>query len=246
MGFISRYISAKNPTEEGPFIAQTLFILLAPIIYSASIYALLEKLLQYIGAEKCLPIRASLITKLYVGGDIFTFLVQAAGASMLVGATSVSKLNTGKSVVLIGLAVQILFFFSFVFLIIRAHVVTHKNEILPGQGNWKLQFKVLETGSILILIRSIYRVIDFADGPNSTVGTHEAFAYILDSLMMLFLQLLYNIWYPGKILKPQENTNSSRNQNNAEHYGIPMQDINRNNTQATPQDNQAPRQQGAY
>ncbi len=63
----------------GPYILQTLTILLAPILFSASIYMVLKRVIIMTGAEKYSLIRATWLTRVFVGGDILSFLIQAAG-----------------------------------------------------------------------------------------------------------------------------------------------------------------------
>lgn len=66
--------------------------------------------------------------------------------------------------------------------------------------------KILEVSCVLLLIRAIYRIVEYAQGFDGYLMQHEVFFFVFDSLMMLLTQLCYNVVYPGKILiHKQEN-----------------------------------------
>lgn len=58
---------------------QSLFLLLAPILYAASIYMVLGRVIRFVRGEHMSYIPVGIMTKVFVGGDILSFLLQAAG-----------------------------------------------------------------------------------------------------------------------------------------------------------------------
>ena len=58
---------------------QTLSILLAPAFFTASIYMILGRLIVLVDGESHSPIRVKWLTKIFVGGDVLSFLAQSAG-----------------------------------------------------------------------------------------------------------------------------------------------------------------------
>lgn len=58
---------------------QTLSILLAPAFFAASIYMILGRLIVLVDGESHSPIRVKWLTKIFVGGDVLSFLAQSAG-----------------------------------------------------------------------------------------------------------------------------------------------------------------------
>ncbi|SPJ88924.1 related to protein RTA1 [Fusarium torulosum] len=81
---------AYNATEDFPnwsdipFIMQTLLLLLAPALFAASIYMILGRLIRALDAEHLSLIRTRWLTKLFVLGDILSFVVQGIGSSHLI------------------------------------------------------------------------------------------------------------------------------------------------------------------
>lgn len=118
LGYIFRIIYAEENTL-GPYIVETIFILIAPIFYAASIYSLLGKLIIYVGAESMIPIKPSKITCIFLSSDILALIMQVTGGGMQSSASNqgdASTLKTGGDIVVIGLAIQLTFFFFFLVL----------------------------------------------------------------------------------------------------------------------------------
>ena len=63
----------------GPYIIQSLFILLAPALLAASIYMELGRIILLVDGEHLSLIRTRWLTKIFVAGDIISFLTQGAG-----------------------------------------------------------------------------------------------------------------------------------------------------------------------
>jgi hypothetical protein len=65
----------------GPYIVSALGTLLAPALFAASIYMVLGRVIHLTGGESYALIRKKWSTKLFVIGDITSFLFQAMGKS---------------------------------------------------------------------------------------------------------------------------------------------------------------------
>ena len=62
-----------------PYIMQSLLILLGPALYAASIYMVLGRLIRLLDAHHHSLVRTKWLTKLFVTGDVLSFLTQGAG-----------------------------------------------------------------------------------------------------------------------------------------------------------------------
>lgn len=74
--------------------------------------------------------------------------------------------------------------------------------------DWRGLLFALYTASVLILIRSIYRVIEFAQGNNGYVIAHEVFLYVFDAAMMLLVMIVMNVFHPSVVLRTDETVDS--------------------------------------
>lgn len=63
----------------GPYIQQSLLLLLAPALFAASIYMILGRMILRLNSEKLCIFKKKWLTKFFVTGDVLSFSVQAAG-----------------------------------------------------------------------------------------------------------------------------------------------------------------------
>jgi len=62
---------------------QSALILIAPAFLAASIYMTLGRIIQMLDAEQSSVIKLRLLTKIFVAGDVLSFLMQASGKNIL-------------------------------------------------------------------------------------------------------------------------------------------------------------------
>jgi hypothetical protein len=81
IGYIGRAMAASQTPDWtlGPYILQSLLLLLAPALFAASIYMELGRIIQLTEGEHLALIKRRWLTKVFVTGDVISFLVQAAG-----------------------------------------------------------------------------------------------------------------------------------------------------------------------
>ncbi|KAI7687277.1 hypothetical protein KC353_g20348, partial [Hortaea werneckii] len=158
IGYIGRAVSNTEAPDYtlGPYIIQSIFLLVAPALFAASIYMMLGRIVVMLDAQRALFIRVSWLTKIFVCGDVLSFLMQASGGG-LQASGNVDTINTGESVVVGGLFVQIIFFGLFV---ISASIFHVRVSRMPTQRCydlpfWKPQMYALYAVSIAIFVRSI-------------------------------------------------------------------------------------------
>jgi hypothetical protein len=63
----------------GPYIIQSTLLLVAPALFAASIYMELGRLIVLVKGERFALVRVNWTTKIFVGGDVLSFLMQASG-----------------------------------------------------------------------------------------------------------------------------------------------------------------------
>ena len=75
---------------------------------------ILGRLITRTGSSSLSLIRPTLITKIFVAGDVLCFFIQAGGAGMLVQADDDKGVKRGENIILAGLILQILIFLFFI------------------------------------------------------------------------------------------------------------------------------------
>ena len=81
IGYIGRALSSQQSPNWtlGPYIIQTLFLLVAPALLAASIYMELGRIILLADGEDHAIIKKKWLTKIFVFGDVISFLMQSAG-----------------------------------------------------------------------------------------------------------------------------------------------------------------------
>ena len=63
----------------GPYVMQSTLLLVAPALFAASIYMELGRIIHLVKGEKHSLVRVNWMTKIFVAGDVLSFLMQASG-----------------------------------------------------------------------------------------------------------------------------------------------------------------------
>ncbi|KAL3459779.1 RTA1 like protein-domain-containing protein [Aspergillus heterothallicus] len=222
IGYVGRVLSSNEAPDftKGPYVMQSALILIAPAFLAASIYMILGRIIAMLQAEECSIIRLRFLTKIFVAGDVLSFLMQASGMPSSIhnplSALSLTLTNpgagimvkdetsadTGEKIIVGGLFVQIIFF---AFFIITAGVfelrmakrrMTVSAEL---QSIWRRHMVALCFTSILILVRSVIRVVEYLMGYDSYLMRHEVFIYVFDAMLMFIVLFALNWMHPSQI-----------------------------------------------
>ncbi|KAJ7183400.1 RTA1 like protein-domain-containing protein [Mycena filopes] len=215
-GFVLRILYSNPPFTLGKYIAMDLFILLAPCLFLATDYMILSHLATTFDekvTDRCLLIRHSRIVKIFVWSDVSTFFLQSAGGGM-----STSNPTLGNTIALTGLVVQALsfLFFSIVLAVFGLRVkkyfpdAWHAPSMRPFKvlsreaiDDWRVVFYIMGVTCIGILIRSVFRLVEYAGGFSGVVATHEGYFYFFDALPLWLSMTLYCVVWPAQALIPR-------------------------------------------
>ncbi|KAJ1836054.1 hypothetical protein LPJ63_000586 [Coemansia sp. RSA 2711] len=187
-------------TTLGTFTATSLFLLLPPNALALTNYKTLGKVVQT--SRAALPehqrptafwLKPRFITWFFFTSDVFSFLLQGAGVGI---STQDGKRELAKHTVLAGLYVQ-LFFFA-VFLAIALYAFIDKRFTVAcgprdssGRQAKRRLFGVIIGTTVLLYIRSVYRVAEFVGGYGSKIYGTEWLFYVFDTVLVLAAFAVY-------------------------------------------------------
>lgn len=194
-GHYGRAWGGREPNSPSPFMLQLMLILVAPVFIAATVYVTLGKLKQIFLDAK--PRRCG-ISALFIVIDVIAFCSQIGGGLVQVTGDA-HIMDIGDSVVLGGLSFQLVALALYLFLVIR-----FRRRALQSTGSaavWQRYVWILVASTILIWIRNLVRVIEFAQGFHGFVSEHEVMLYLFDSLLMLLVLLFFAIWHPGNFIR---------------------------------------------
>lgn len=138
-------------------------------------------------------------------------------------AGSLSAMEDGAHIVIGGLAVQLLFFGFFIIASAIFHYRVKKNpqyyttrQVASSsrRDSWECMLWCIYGACVLILIRSIYRVVEFVEGNDGFVMHLEYLLYIFDAVLMALQAMLLLVGYPGRVLGGEKRRDG----------GVPLED----------------------
>lgn len=234
VGFVGRILSTNDVWALGPYIMQSLLLLLAPALFAASIYIILGRIILLVDGEKHSLIRQKWLTKIFVTGDVISFIVQMGGGGIQ-AAGSLELLHTGEKVIIVGLFLQLAFFGFFIVVASLFHYRLRRENRISDFNNdeasayrhsehhsthrhsthssapvslpnlsihhlpWERHIYTLYVASALIMIRSIFRVVEYLQGNNGYLLRREIFLFVFDALLMLTVMILFNFIHPAQV-----------------------------------------------
>lgn len=214
IGYVGRTISSTETYPNfslTPYIIQAILILIAPALLAASVYMILGYIIQATGGERHALIQAKWLTKIFVIGDIISFMVQSTGAGLLTK-NDPDAPKAGRWIIIGGLAIQLLFFGWFMVVAVVFYLrygresATAGSAAVASEGQeteknvpWRLHMWALFVASGLIMVRSVFRVVEYVQGDGGYLLRHELYLYIFDAALMVSVLAIFNAIHPSQI-----------------------------------------------
>ena len=88
VGYVGRIINSKEAPDYqlGPYIIQSLLLLVAPALLAASVYMVLGRIVTAVHGEEHCPMPKRYMTLTFVTGDFISFMIQSTGKCIHIGA----------------------------------------------------------------------------------------------------------------------------------------------------------------
>ncbi|KOS38622.1 hypothetical protein ACN38_g10556 [Penicillium nordicum] len=164
---------------------------------------LLGRIILVLQAESHSILKKKWLTKIFVTGDVMSFLLQGAGGGIQ-SSGSLDSMKTGEHIIIVGLFVQIIFFGFF---IVVAGLFDWKLRKYPiprcfdREIPWRKHLNILYATSLLILVRSLFRLVEYIQGNAGYLLRHEVYLYIFDSLLIIMAMIIFNIVHPSEVTR---------------------------------------------
>ncbi|KAF3922843.1 hypothetical protein ABW21_db0209729 [Orbilia brochopaga] len=218
IAFGLRAAATQNPLSDGLGIPSQILIYLSPLLVNAFAYMVLGRMVwYYLEARKVWGVSATRLTVIFVWLDIIAFLVQLVGASMASARNddpnasqkdkddAAQAQKNGLHIYMGGIGFQLFWIlvFSTVAWRFRMKAVAERalGQHVQRDTNWRVLLGVLYFTLLAIVIRIIFRLVEFSGGEfNNTLTTHEVFFFVLEATPMFMACLTWNIFHPGRFL----------------------------------------------
>ncbi|KAM0084705.1 hypothetical protein ACKRZS_003053 [Fusarium odoratissimum] len=202
-GYFGRAQAHDTPDKAGPFILQNVLLLAGTPFLAATIYMSLRRVATALDSQHLSFISLRWLTKLYVLIDIACIVSQFIGA-IIPASGEPDAITKGRTILIAGLIVQLcalsIFILTSLYLYIRIRQET--GPFLDSSlVRWRRYFRTIEAVTIIMIIRSIVRAVEYLQGQGGFVISHEVFIYLFDASLMFLVMLLFLIIHPGRLVK---------------------------------------------
>jgi hypothetical protein len=114
-----------------------------------------------------------------------------------------AEFDRAKNIILLGLIAQLVFFGLFIVLITIFHyrIVRQPTERSTSTAiPWRRYILILYVTAVMILLRSVFRLVEYQGGRGNVTQTKEVFFYVFDSVLMYLVAAIFNVLHPSKIV----------------------------------------------
>jgi hypothetical protein len=203
-GYIAYLVFVNYPTRDA-YVGQQVLLVLCPNLIGLTVYSVGSRILAHAGYEtsdrgfdRFLDRAARFITIAWFSVDVICILMQGAGGALLATADDAETYMTGQAIILAGigvqLGVQVLFIVFIIYVAARMPDRDFRREL---KWSWVNMCLVLS----FLLIRNIYRIVEFAESPLMPVINTTEYPYdFLDLLMMASVGVTSVILDFGRVL----------------------------------------------
>lgn len=113
-------------------------------------------------------------------------------------------LSLGEKIIIVGLFIQLAMFGFFVIVAVHFHVRFAKHGVKSTFEDhqavpWRRHLMILYAVSGLIVLRSVFRAIEYIMGNDGFLMRHEVFLYVFDALLMLLVMVVLYAVHPSEI-----------------------------------------------
>jgi hypothetical protein len=112
----------------------------------------------------------------------------------------------GEWMIIVGLIIQLISFGLFGLTALIFHARIRKAPTARScqvDQSWINTMYMLYGVSGLIILRSGFRIVEFVMGADGYPLTHEWTLYVFDTVPMLVVALLFNLWYPNNLSRKE-------------------------------------------
>lgn len=214
LGFWLRLPMRTSQHNEPLYTVMYMFVVLAPAAFLAFNYILFGRLTAALEGNKpsqvarrspysFIPPRW--VKLIFVTSDICTFCVQASGGGMQTS-QDYNTSQLGNKIFLAGVSAQGASYMLFTALVLVAHLrLLRRFGTRFSPFNFRneptvILLDLLYISSAGIIVRSVYRIIEMAQGYGGYLYSREIFTFLLDALPLVIAIGVWALYWPGLLI----------------------------------------------
>lgn len=208
-GWSARLWSSQNPFIKRPFVIQAVALVVAPTPLVAANFILLGRIIRRLGPQYS-RLTTTQYSAIFLSCDIIAIFVQGMGGGIAASSKSKKRTNFGTDIALGGTTFQLVAIF--VYCALAAEFLVRYTRDQPVRQSFpslekgirgtmgkrlRRMLQAMAIMTILIIIRTIYRLIEFKDGFHGKVISTQWLFNVFDGVMIVLAMFILNIFHPG-------------------------------------------------
>ncbi|KAI8970658.1 RTA1-domain-containing protein [Trametes punicea] len=231
IGWSGRLWSSQNVFLVDPYLMQIVTTIIAPTPLIAANFVILGQVINRLGHQYS-RLNAKWYTIIFCSCDIVALIIQALGGAKASAEVEDNEDPTpGGHVMLGGIAFQLAAVSIYLLLAAEFLLRYHLDKPFHRKGRMPKSF-ALDTGiklmivglgldGLFLLIRSIYRTIELADGWTGRIILTQVYFNVLDGAMIVLAMYALALFHPGILLGKADRWNIKEpSQSDAENPGF--------------------------
>ena len=123
---------------------------------------------------------------------------------MIANADTTSDFDRAQNIILIGLAIQLVVFGCFVIIAVLFDIRMKRNptpKVIASNNTipYRKHLRILYVTSLLILVRSLVRFIEYIQGHDGYLMGHEWTLYVFDAMLMWGVMVIFALGHPSEV-----------------------------------------------
>ncbi|EWC43529.1 hypothetical protein DRE_07491 [Drechslerella stenobrocha 248] len=184
----------------GLLIPSQVLVYSGPPVFSAALFFVFARLCYYV--PQAAPITPYRIVRTFISLDGLCELLVGAGTGMFVNTTVPERQKIGQGLLRAAVILQMLLFLAFAWFAVK---LQRNARQLGIGGKWKKSLYTLYVCGFWVMVRCLYRLVEFIEGFDGELIRHEAYFYGLECIPMLLSTGYMNVMHVGRWL-PRKST----------------------------------------
>lgn len=190
VGYAYRWTLTTNPDQRTPYIIMYCCIVLAPVALALADYLLVGRLIRIVGRQYSI-VNPKFVEFGFIVSDLLSIGVQSSGAGLITSG-NLKNMTLGSNILIGGLGINLVSFCFFGVVTLHLHwSIYRRKPDFTGRERWITMFYALYLSMILLIIRSIYRIVEFAMGFRGYLAIHETYFYVFECILIIFAFALF-------------------------------------------------------
>jgi Na+/H+-dicarboxylate symporter len=125
---------------------------------------------------------------------------------MLANAKDPDAVKLGNNIILGGLILQVLFFALFLGVAATFHK-RMRTDLAAAMSSsfsllipWTRYLLILYLASLLIVVRCVFRIAEYAGGQDGVLLSNEVYLYVFEAALMFSVMVIFNVQHPSVIV----------------------------------------------